>query len=91
MFLLTHLFTKVLTSGKSLVYSDGFSVISFPRNILFVIHLLFKVYPYANKSKKIINICVESEQNTEQTRFNVNNKSKCFKTPHLKVLKAETQ
>jgi hypothetical protein len=39
---------------------------------LFVIYPVFKVSPYANKSKKIINICVESEQNTEQSKSNTN-------------------
>jgi hypothetical protein len=58
---------------------------------LVVILPLFKVYPYANKSKKIINICEESEQNIEQTRLSSTKKSACIKTPHLKVSKAETQ
>jgi hypothetical protein len=73
------------------VYSDGSSAISFPRNTLFFLHPLFKVSPYANKSKKIINICEETEQNTEQTRFQQNKKSGHLKTPHLKVFKAEIQ
>jgi len=58
---------------------------------LVVIHPVFKVSPYANKSKKIINICVESEQNTEQTKFQQNKKLCNLKTPHLKALKAEIQ
>jgi hypothetical protein len=42
-------------------------------------HPVFKVYPYANKSKKIVNRCVESVQNTEQSSY-------CkSKTAHLKA------
>jgi hypothetical protein len=85
MFFLTTLFTNVLTSGKRLVYSDGFSVIFFPRVTLFVILPLFKVSPYANKSKKIINICEESEQNTEQTLYSLEKINQLPKTAHLKV------
>jgi hypothetical protein len=52
---------------------------------LFVILPLFKVSPYANKSKKIINICEESEQNTEQTLYSLEKINQLPKTAHLKV------
>jgi hypothetical protein len=61
------------------MYSDGFRVISFPRDTLFVIHPLFKAYPYANKSKKIINKRVKTKQITEQTKL------WAIKTAHLKA------
>jgi len=47
-------------------------------------HPVFKVYPYANKSKKIINRCVESDQNTEQTSFNPKKQFISSRTSHLK-------
>jgi hypothetical protein len=42
-------------------------------------HPVFKVSSYANKSKKIVNRCVESVQNTEQSSYYTS------KTAHLKV------